>query len=61
MKPWFDEHFGPAFMLNRNKAMSILQEENELNEIVQLVGKEYPLIGDVTATPLPPLLPENAS
>ena len=40
MKPWFDEHFGPAFMLNRNKAMSILQEENELNEIVQLVGKD---------------------
>ena len=40
MKPWFDEHFGPAFMANRNKAMSILQEENELNEIVQLVGKD---------------------
>ena len=40
MKPWFDEHFGPAFMQNRNKAMSILQEENELNEIVQLVGKD---------------------
>ena len=40
MKPWFDEHFGPAFMENRNKAMGILQEENELNEIVQLVGKD---------------------
>ena len=40
MKPWFDEHLGPAFMENRNKAMSILQEENELNEIVQLVGKD---------------------
>ena len=40
MKPWFDEHFGPAFMENRHKAMSILQEENELNEIVQLVGKD---------------------
>ena len=40
MTPWFDEHFGPAFMQNRNKAMSILQEENELNEIVQLVGKD---------------------
>ncbi len=40
MRPWFDEHFGPTFMANRNKAMSILQEENELNEIVQLVGKD---------------------
>jgi len=40
MKPWFDEKYGPAFMENRNKAMSILQEENELNEIVQLVGKD---------------------
>ena len=40
MKPWFDEHLGPTFMENRNKAMSILQEENELNEIVQLVGKD---------------------
>ncbi len=39
MKPWFDEHY-PGFMDNRNKAMSLLQEENELNEIVQLVGKD---------------------
>ena len=46
MKPWFDEHFGPAFMQNRNKAMSILQEENELNEIVQLVGKDSLSAGD---------------
>ena len=42
----FDEHFGPAFMQNRNKAMSILQEENELNEIVQLVGKDSLSAGD---------------
>lgn len=40
MKPWFDEHYGPAFMDNRNKAMSLLQEEDNLNEIVQLVGKD---------------------
>ena len=40
MKPWFDEHYGPAFMENRNKAMSLLQEEDNLNEIVQLVGKD---------------------
>ena len=40
MKPWFDEHLGPQFIENRNKAMSILQEEDNLNEIVQLVGKD---------------------
>ena len=40
MTPWFDEKYGPAFMENRNRAMSILQEENELNEIVPLVGKD---------------------
>ena len=40
MKPWFDEHLGEVFMKNRGRAMSILQEENELNEIVQLVGKD---------------------
>ncbi|NLU23917.1 MAG: V-type ATP synthase subunit A [Clostridiales bacterium] len=40
MKPWFDEHLGADFMKNRGKAMHILQEEAELNEIVQLVGKD---------------------
>ena len=40
MKPWFDEHFGPAFMENRHRAMALLQEEASLNEIVQLVGKD---------------------
>ncbi len=40
MTPWFDEHYGVEFMQNRNKAMSLLQEEQELNEIVQLVGKD---------------------
>mgnify|MGYP002236743140 CR=1 FL=1 len=30
----------PQFMVNRDKAMSILQEEASLNEIVQLVGKD---------------------
>ena len=38
--PWFDEHMGPDFMKNHNRAMHLLQEENELNEIVQLVGKD---------------------
>ncbi len=40
MKVWFDEHFGPAFMANRHRAMALLQEESSLNEIVQLVGKD---------------------
>ena len=40
LKPWYDEHLGPQFMVNRDKAMSILQEEASLNEIVQLVGKD---------------------
>ncbi|MBP3486506.1 MAG: V-type ATP synthase subunit A, partial [Oscillospiraceae bacterium] len=40
LKPWFDENFGPAFMQNRAKAMSLLQSEASLNEIVQLVGKD---------------------
>ena len=38
--PWYDEHMGADFIRNRNRAMHILQEENELNEIVQLVGKD---------------------
>ena len=40
LKPWFDENFGDEFMRNRGKAMSILQNEASLNEIVQLVGKD---------------------
>ena len=40
LKPWFDENLGEAFMANRGKAMSILQNEASLNEIVQLVGKD---------------------
>ena len=40
LRPWFDEHFGPAFMENRGRAMSILQSESSLMEIVQLVGKD---------------------
>ena len=40
LKPWFDENLGEAFMRNRTKAMSLLQSEASLNEIVQLVGKD---------------------
>ena len=38
--PWYNEHMGADFIRNRNRAMHLLQEENELNEIVQLVGKD---------------------
>ncbi|MBR7150169.1 MAG: V-type ATP synthase subunit A, partial [Oscillospiraceae bacterium] len=40
LKPWYDEHLGKEFLVNREWAMSTLQEEASLNEIVQLVGKD---------------------
>ena len=40
LNPWFDENLGEEFMRNRGAAMSILQNEASLNEIVQLVGKD---------------------
>ena len=40
LKPWYDEHLGKDFLQNREWAMSVLQEEASLNEIVQLVGKD---------------------
>ncbi len=40
LKPWFDENLGESFMRNRTQAMSLLQSEASLNEIVQLVGKD---------------------
>ena len=39
-RPWYNEQFGEKFMLNRDKAMHILQEEAELQEIVRLVGQD---------------------
>ena len=35
---WFGNNIGKDFPVNRQRAMSLLQEESELNEIVQLVG-----------------------
>ncbi len=40
LKPWYDENLGEAFLKNREWAMAVLQEEANLNEIVQLVGKD---------------------
>ena len=46
LKPWFDEYLGKHFFQNRTKAMSLLQQEANLNEIVQLVGKDGLAPGD---------------
>ena len=40
LAPWYSKEFGPKYMTNRDKAMHILQEENELQEIVRLVGQD---------------------
>jgi len=39
LEPYF-ESFDPEFMYLRTKFKEILQEEAELNEIVQLVGRD---------------------
>ena len=40
LRPWFDSNLGEQFLRNRERAMSLLQSEASLNEIVQLVGKD---------------------
>lgn len=40
LKSWYDSEMGPKFMQNRDKTMSILQEEASLQEIVKLVGQD---------------------
>lgn len=40
LRDWFNENLGREFLQHREQAMSILQEESSLNEIVQLVGKD---------------------
>jgi len=37
---WFDKSLGKDFIENRNRALSILQAEAELEEIVRLVGQD---------------------
>jgi len=39
LRPFYDEKY-PGFMAQREKTMTILQEEASLNEIVKLVGKD---------------------
>ena len=40
LREFYDKEFGATYMANRTKAMSILQEEAELQEIVRLVGQD---------------------
>ena len=40
LAPWYTKSFGEAYMKNRERAMHILQEESELQEIVRLVGQD---------------------
>lgn len=40
LEPWYKNEFGEEYMANRDKAMHILQEESELQEIVRLVGQD---------------------
>ena len=40
LAPWYTESFGESYMKNRERAMHILQEESELQEIVRLVGQD---------------------
>ena len=46
LKSWYDSELGPEFMQNREKTMSILQEEASLQEIVKLVGQDALSVDD---------------
>ena len=40
MAPWFNENVAPDWMSTRQKLMTLLQEEDNLNEIVKMVGMD---------------------
>ena len=40
LTPWFEDNVNKAFMAYRSEAMSLLQKDKELEDIVQLVGPE---------------------
>ncbi len=44
--PWFDEHVADDWTSGRQQMMSLLQDESELNEIVQMVGMDALSAGD---------------
>jgi V/A-type H+-transporting ATPase subunit A len=40
LRGWFEKNLGRGFLENRAKAVAILQQESELQEIVKLVGQD---------------------
>ncbi|AMC94586.1 ATP synthase subunit A [Erysipelothrix larvae] len=40
LNSWFDSHLGEEFLINRQRILSILNEENRLMEIVKLIGQD---------------------
>ena len=46
MESWFNEKVAPDWMENRQKLMSLLQDEAELEEIVKMVGMDALSAGD---------------
>lgn len=44
--PWFDENVSPEWLECRQKMMTLLQEEDKINEIVQMVGMDALSAGD---------------
>ena len=40
LQDWYRDQFGDSYIANRVRAMQILQEESELQEIVRLVGQD---------------------
>ena len=46
MGKWFDENVSADWMTNRQKMMSLLQDEAELDEIVKMVGMDALSAGD---------------
>lgn len=46
LRGWYEDNINPDFINNRNEAMKLLQQENELNEIVKLVGIDALSPGD---------------
>mgnify|MGYP002229755076 FL=1 len=46
MEKWFNEQVAPDWMAGRQKMMSLLQDEAELEEIVKMVGMDALSAGD---------------
>lgn len=40
LTPWYTKNVGPDFINNRNQLVSLLTQENSLNEIVKLIGSD---------------------